>query len=345
MRIVSLLPSATEIIVALGLRDALVGRSNECTYPPEVLDLPVVTAARIDPRALDSLEIHRQVRASIADGRSLYVVDAAVIDSLRPDVIVTQDLCAVCAVSSGELATACPIGAEVISLDPSTLDEVATSIETLAARLGVGERGRVLAEEMHSGIDSVRRATAVTSARAIAYAGDTHVDKEPSSAPPGTRADHRPRVFVAEWIEPPFVPGHWLPGMIEAAGGDALLAEPGRPSHPTTWDAVTDADPELLVIAACGFDCAEAARRATHLDLQQIAPNARVVVVDGDAYYSRPGPRLAHGVRQLGHLLHPDRVADPVLPLIELQAARRHRALISPERAPSPRRSRPRPSR
>src|ERR1041385_6264397 len=121
MRIVSLLPSATEIIVRLGLPDSLVGRSNECTYPPEVLDRPVVTAARIDQRGLDSLEIDRQVRASIADGRSLYAVDAALIDSLRPDVIVTQDLCAVCAVSSGELATACPIGAEVISLDPSSL--------------------------------------------------------------------------------------------------------------------------------------------------------------------------------------------------------------------------------
>jgi len=300
MRIVSLLPSATEIIAALGLRDALVGRSNECTYPPEVLDLPVVTAARIDPRALDSLEIDRQVRASIADGRSLYAVDAALIDALRPDVIVTQDLCAVCAVSSGELATACPIGAEVISLDPSTLEEVAASIETLATRLGVGERGRELASEMRHSIDDVRSAIAGGPAR------------------PGER---RPRVFVAEWIEPPFVPGHWLPGMIEVEGGDALLAEPGRPSHPTTWEAVTEADPELLVIAACGFDSAEAARRATHLDLQRIAPNARVVVVDGDAYYSRPGPRLADGVRQLGHLLHADRVADPELPLIELQAA------------------------
>jgi iron complex transport system substrate-binding protein len=300
MRIVSLLPSATEIVCALGLREALVGRSNECTYPPEVLDLPVVTAARIDPRALDSLEIDRQVRASIADGRSLYAVDAALIDSLRPDVIVTQDLCAVCAVSSGELATACRIGAEVISLDPSTLEEVATSIETLAARLGVPERGRELASEMRHSIDDVWSSIAGGAAR------------------PGERTL---RVFVAEWIDPPFVPGHWLPGMIEAAGGDALLAEPGRPSHPTTWEAVAQAGPELLVIAACGFDCAEAARRATHLDLLQVAPNARVVVVDGDAYYSRPGPRLADGVRQLGHLLHPDRVADPDLPLIELQAA------------------------
>jgi iron complex transport system substrate-binding protein len=298
MRIVSLLPSATEIIADLGLTESLVGRSNECTYPPEVLHLPIVTAARIDPRELESVEIDRQVREAIADGRSLYAVDAPLIDELRPDVIVTQDLCAVCAVSSGELGSACPVGAEVISLDPGTLDEVAASIETLATRLGVPERGREVAEAMRRTVDDVRRSTE------LALRGGAH----------------RPRVFVAEWIDPPFVPGHWLPGMIEAAGGDALLAEPGRPSHPTTWDEVAPADPELLVIAACGFDAEEAARRAADLDLERIAANARVVVVDGDSYYSRPGPRLADGVRQLGHLLHPDVVADPGLPLIELRA-------------------------
>lgn len=299
MRIVSLLPSATEIICRLGLSESLVGRSNECTYPPEVQDLPIVTAARVDPRQLDSIEIDRQVREAIKDGRSLYAVDAVLIDRLAPDVIVTQDLCAVCAVSSGELASACPVGAPVISLDPSTLDEVAASIEMLAERLGVPERGRELAGEMRATIEDVRG-----SIEAAVRAGA-----------------RRPRVFVAEWIDPPFVPGHWLPGMIEAAGGEALLAEPGRPSHPTTWDEVAAADPELLVIAACGFDAEEAARRATHLDLERIAPNARVVVVDGDAYYSRPGPRLADGVRQLGHLLHSEPVADPGLPLIELRPA------------------------
>jgi iron complex transport system substrate-binding protein len=315
MHIVSLLPSATEIIVRLGLADSLVGRSNECTYPPEVLDRPVVTAARIDPRELESVEIDRQVREAIADGRSLYAVDAALIDRLAPDVIVTQDLCAVCAVSSGALASACPVGATVMSLDPSTLDEVAGCIETLAERLGVPERGRELAGEMRATIAAVRRST-----RAALDAGA-----------------HRPRVFVAEWIDPPFVPGHWLPGMIEAAGGEALLAEPGRPSHPTTWDEVSTADPELLGIAACGFDAEEAARRSRDLDLERIAPNARVVVVDGDAYYSRPGPRLADGVRQLGQLLHPDAVEDPRLPLIELaQGPSRNVRRTGPLRGPVP---------
>jgi iron complex transport system substrate-binding protein len=291
VRIVSLLPSATEIIVRLELTDDLVGRSKECTYPPEVLSRPVVTAARIDPTDLESIEIDRLVRASIVDGRSLYAVDAELIDELRPDVIVTQDLCAVCAVSSGELGSACPVGAEVISLDPSTLEEVARSIETLASRLGVPERGIAVAGEMRATIEAVRRLT---------------------------RDLPRPRVFVAEWIDPPFVPGHWLPGMIEAAGGEAILGEPGRPSHPTTWEVVSAADPEMVVIAPCGFDAAEAARRSTAADLARYAPEARLVVVDGDVYYSRPGPRLADGVRQLGHLLHPEVVPDPRLPLIDL---------------------------
>jgi iron complex transport system substrate-binding protein len=292
VRIVSLLPSATEIIARLGLADDLVGRSKECTYPPEVLSRPVVTAARIDPTDLESIEIDRLVRASIADGRSLYAVDAELIDELRPDVIVTQDLCAVCAVSSGELGSACPVGAEVISLDPSTLDDVARSIETLASRLGVPERGSAVAAEMRSTIEGVRKAT---------------------------RDLPRKKVFVAEWIDPPFVPGHWLPEMIDAAGGEAVLGELGRPSHQTTWDAVSAADPEMIVIAPCGFDADEAARRSSSVEFGQVAPDARIVVVDGDGYYSRPGPRLADGVRQLGHLLHPDVVPDPGLSSIELE--------------------------
>jgi iron complex transport system substrate-binding protein len=292
VRIVSLLPSATEIIAKLGLADDLVGRSKECTYPKEVLTRPVVTAARIDPTDLESIEIDRLVRASIADGRSLYAVDAALMNQLRPDVIVTQDLCAVCAVSSGELGSACPVGAAVISLDPSTLEDVARSIETLAARLGAPEQGIAVATEMRSTIGAVRRLT---------------------------RDLPRRRVFVAEWIDPPFVPGHWVPQMIEEAGGEAILGEPGRPSHPTTWDAVAAADPEMIVIAPCGFDAEEAARRSAGVDLAQLVRHARIVVVDGDGYYSRPGPRLADGVRQLGHLLHPDVVPDPRLPLIDLE--------------------------
>src|SRR6266550_5342377 len=161
MRICSFLPSATEIICELGLVDSLVGVSEECRWPSSVVGKPVVTAARIDPSSLSSLQIDEAVRSSLRDGRSLYTVDAELIDALRPDLIVTQDLCAVCAVSSGELASACPVGAEVLSLDPRTLAEVAESVRLLALRLGAPERGRkaaaLMLEEIERGAASGRR--------------------------------------------------------------------------------------------------------------------------------------------------------------------------------------------
>ena len=222
------------------------------------MDLPVVTAARIDLAALTSAEIDRAVRASVADGRSLYAVDAALVDALRPDVILTQDLCAVCAVSSGELATACPVDAEVISLDPRTLDDVAGTVRTLGARLGATAAADAVVDEMWAKIAAVERAV-----EGLA----------------------RPRVFVAEWVDPPFCPGHWIPEMVERAGGARVLGDAGEPSHPVTWEQVVAAEPDLVVVAPCGFGAEEAAARAAGLDLP-----CRVVAVDGDAYYSRPAP-------------------------------------------------------
>ena len=251
---------------------------------------PVVTAARIDPSSLTSADIDRAVRESVRDGRSLYAVDAELIEALAPDVIVTQDLCAVCAVSSGELASACPVGAEVISLDPRTLDDVAETVRTLAAAFGTVPRGDEIVASMWSAIDAVEQATAGL---------------------------HRPRVFFAEWIDPPFCAGHWLPEMIERARGHDVLGVAGEPSYATTWEHVLAHEPELIVVGPCGFDADQAAARAADLELP-----CRAVAVDADSYYSRPAPRLADGVRQLGHLLHPDAVPDPGLPAIELVPAR-----------------------
>src|SRR3954462_127976 len=159
MRICSLLPSATEIVADLGLIDSLVAVSEECAWPPEVRSKPKVTAARVDSALLSSSEIDREVKASISAGSSLYTVNAELIGELRPDILITQDLCTVCAVSSGDLASACPVGAEIISLDPRTLDGVADSVVTLAERLGVRERGEAIAAEMRSKIDAVRAET------------------------------------------------------------------------------------------------------------------------------------------------------------------------------------------
>jgi iron complex transport system substrate-binding protein len=286
MRICSLLPSATEVIAELGLVDSLVGVSEECRWPPAVVGKPVVTAAKIDPSALSSLEIDAAVRESVRDGRSLYAVDAALIAELAPDLIVTQDLCSVCAVSGADLADACPVGAEVVSLDPRTLGEVADSVLTLADRLGVPDAGRRIADRMWETIESTTELVA-----------------------------GRPRrpVFFAEWLDPPFCAGHWLPEMIERAGGRDVLGRAGCPSRSTTWEEVLAGEPELIVLGPCGCGAEEAARRAADLDLPVPA-----VAVDGDSYYSRPAPRLADGVRQLAHLLHPEAVPDPGLPKIEL---------------------------
>ncbi len=297
MRICSLLPSATEIIADLGLIENLVGVSAECRWPTAVVGIPVVTAARIDPATLSSREIDTAVRASLEDDRSLYAVDAELIERLAPDVIVTQDLCAVCAVDSAGLRAACPVDARVISLDPMSLTEVGESVLELGRAFGAESRAHDVVDAMWHQIAAVEAAVAGLAPRPV---------------------------FVAEWLDPPFCAGHWLPEMVARAGGRDVLGQAGRPSHQVSWDDVRRAAPELVVAAPCGFDAEAAALRAADLDL-----GIPAVAVDGDSYYSRPAPRLAEGVRQLGHLLHPAEVPDPGLPLIDLRAIRRVRGPVA----------------
>ena len=240
MRICSLLPSATEIVADLGLVDALVGVSEECRWPPEVVGKPVVTAPKRNLAELSSARIDETVRASLADGGSLYAVDADLIEALAPDVIVTQDLCPVCAVSSGDVTTACAVrgGGDLARPD----DARGRRRLRGAARgaLGVAEVGARVAAAMRDAIAEVADAT---------------------------RDAPRRRVFVAEWIEPPFTAGHWVPEMVAAAGGVDVLGRAGRPSRRTTWDEVLAEEPELVVLAACGFDADEALRRSAGLEL------------------------------------------------------------------------------
>jgi iron complex transport system substrate-binding protein len=288
VRICSLLPSATEILADLGLTDSLVGVSEECRWPPEVVGKPVVTAARIDPSTLTSIEIDAAVRASLVEGGSLYAVDADLIAELDPDLIVTQDLCSVCAVSSTELTDACPVGAEIVSLDPRTLGEVAASVRLLAERLEVVTEGERIASQMMRSIEQTAELV---------------------------RGRVPRRVFFAEWLDPPFCAGHWVPEMIELAGGRDVVGVAATPSRSVTWDEVVELDPEMVVLGPCGFGAEEAAERAAGLEFPFPA-----VAVDGDSYFSRPALRLADGVRQLAHLFHPEAVPDPGLPAIWLEA-------------------------
>jgi iron complex transport system substrate-binding protein len=274
MRIVSLLPSATEIVGALGLADRLVGRSEECDWPPEVRALPAVTASRVDTSALAGAEIDAAVRAALAEGRSLYAVDAALLERLQPDLILTQDLCEVCAVSSSEVRS-CAAGAEVVSLDAHTIGELCERIEELAARLGVPERGADVVATLRRRLEAVR----------------TRIGDEP-----------RPRVFVAEWLEPPFAGGHWVPEMVAAAGGECVLGRAGEPSYATTWEEVRAAAPDVIIAAPCGYDRLRAAQEAATSVPDLGCP---VVAVDANAFFSRCGPRLADGVEQLAAILRP----------------------------------------
>ncbi len=251
--------------------------------------LPVVTAARIDSDELRSRDIDAAVRDAVMGGASLYALDDALIRELAPDLVITQDLCHVCAVSSEDVTRVRSLDADVLALDPRTLAEVAESVRAVAGRLGVAGRGEVVASEMEGRI----------AAAAQAVAGAERVP-----------------VFVAEWLDPPFAAGHWLPEMVAAAGGADVLGGAGRPSFPTTWDEVFAARPRVIVAAACGFDAARIAEEAAAMEFP-----CRTVAVDANARYSRPAPRLAEGVEQLAYLLHPGLAPDPGLPSIEIAPA------------------------
>ena len=285
MRIVSLLPSATEIVGALGLTHLLVGRSAECDYPADVSALPVVTSARIDSDALSGAEIDQAVRDAVLDGSSLYAVDAALIRGLDPDLVITQDLCRVCAVSTDEVRRIEALDCDVLALDPHTIAEVEDSVHTVAERLGRPELASPVIAAMRETIDGAAAAVAGLPLR---------------------------RVFLAEWHDPPFASGHWLPEMVALAGGADVLGEAGAPSRPVTWEDVDAADPEIVIVAPCGFDAARAARETAGRG------DRPTVCVDANAYYSRPAPRIAAGVAQLAHLLHPEAAPDPGMPAIRL---------------------------
>jgi iron complex transport system substrate-binding protein len=285
MRIVSLVPSATEILFALGAGDEVVAVTHECDYPVEALDLPRVTRDVIGP-GLPPDEIDAAVRALTEQGKAIYELDEPALRALAPDLIVTQALCAVCAVSYDDvqaLAERMDPRPEVISLDPTTVGEMLADVRTVAAAIGAEKAGAELIEAAAQRIDAVR----------LAAGG----------------ADPVP-VAALEWLEPVYAAGHWTPQLIEYAGGIDVLGLPGEHSERVTWEQVAAARPEVIVVMPCGYDAERAQEEAYTFgdELAEIGA-ARVVAVDAAAYFSRPGPRLVDGLELLLHILHPDRAA------------------------------------
>jgi iron complex transport system substrate-binding protein len=286
-RIVSLLPSATEIVCTLGLEASLVGVTHECDHPAGVAELPKVTRTLI-PHDAASAEIDALVRERLKTQQALYTLDLPVLEALAPDLIVTQALCDVCAVADAEVreaACALPGQPRVVNLEPTCLDDVFTCLTLVADAAGVPERGR--------------EAVAALAARVEAVASRTE------------QMTTRPTVGLLEWIDPPFSSGHWTPELIGLAGGRPLLGTARERSRTLRWDDVRAADPEILVIACCGFDVARTrrdlpilARQPGFGDLRAVRAG-RVYVTDGNAYFSRPGPRLVDSLEILAHAIDP----------------------------------------
>jgi iron complex transport system substrate-binding protein len=288
VRILSLLPSATEIVYALGLEDDLVGVTHECDWPPAARTKRPVSFSSLPPAA-EPAEVDRLVSASIDGGEPIYRLDNEAVRELRPDLVLTQDLCAVCAVPSGHVNDALELlgcRAEVLSMDPSSLGEVLECVLRVGTVTGTEDAATRLVDGLRSRIGAVSDAVAGKS---------------------------RPRTFALEWSDPPFNGGHWVPEMIELAGGEAVLASPGTPSVRLGWDEIASASPQVVVFMPCGYDLDGAASESGPLlDREEIA-EAAFFAVDASSYFSRPGPRLVDGVEILAAALHPDAVpAAPV---------------------------------
>ena len=296
MRIVSLLASATEIVYELGLGDQLVAISHECDFPPEALKKPRASRPRFDPQGLSSGGIDAAVRESMALHGSVYEVDADLLRMLAPDLILAQAVCEVCAVPTSlaeTVAKALGTRPRILSLDCHTISDIIEAVVNVGEAAGVAVRAEMVAARLHVRLETV-------AAR--------------------VRGAERPRVLAIEWLDPPFVPGHWAPEMVTLAGGQDLFGTPARPSRQMTWEALSGADPDVLLIMPCGYGLEQSRRDADrHADwllavAQRAVESGRAYVVDGSSYFNRSGPRMATGVEILGTLLHPER-----FPEIELE--------------------------
>ena len=293
MRIVSLLPSATEIVAALGLTDEIVGITHECDWPPEIAGTPVMTRSVFDLSTSSSSDIHRLVSDAVHGGSSLYALDEEALEAAQPDLILTQELCQVCAVSYrqvNEVARAIDADITVVSLEPTSLEGIFNTISTVGAMTDAEDEAIELVESLRTRLGIVE--TRVHERR-----------KEGREAP---------RVVGLEWLEPPFALGHWVPEQIRRAGGWDLLCQDGESSRQTDWLSIADVDPEMILLMPCGFHLAETVaewkRTPRPIDWKSIdaVRSGNVFALDGSAYFSRPGPRVLDGIETLAEIFDPD---------------------------------------
>jgi iron complex transport system substrate-binding protein len=286
MRIVSLVPSATEMLFALGLGPEVVAVTHECDYPAEAEELPKVTHDLL-PSGLSAAEIDAAVKERTLAGQSIYELDDEALREMEPDLIVTQALCSVCAVSYDDvraIAEELPSHPQVISLDPHTVGEVLGDARTLAQATDRKDAAVELVKDAATRIDRIRLAV---------------------------RGARRPRVVALEWLDPPFAAGHWTPQLIDLAGGDDVLGFAGENSEQRTWEEVAAVQPDIVIVMPCGYN-AEIAHREAEMHRDELAAlgAGEVVAVDASAYFSRPGPRIVDGLELLAHILHPEVVSQ-----------------------------------
>lgn len=295
MRVVSLLPSATEIVFAIGAGSSLVGVTHECDFPPAAAEIPKLTRSHIAPN-ISSAEIDAAVSASLTSLGSLYELDFPLLEALKPDLILTQRLCDVCAVSFDrveETVAKLPWGPQVLNLEPHSLEEVLGTIQTVGDALGRSDVAQKVVGSLRGRIETVRKCSA--------------------------RAARRPRVVCLEWVDPPYCAGHWIPELVELAGGHDGLGNPRRPSARLEWSRVLDFAPEVMVLTCCGYSlerCAAEGEVLARFPGAQELPavrEGRVYATDGSAYFSRPGPRLVESLEILAHLVHPELFPAPPL--------------------------------
>jgi iron complex transport system substrate-binding protein len=295
-------PAATEVLFALGLGDHVVGVTHECDWPPEAAERPQVTASLVESAELTSAEVDRSVATAAVDGNPLYAIDAEVWAEIDADVVVAQELCEVCAVSADqldEITSARSLDIDVVGYSPSTFDQVLACIVGLGVRFGAEAAADEVAAGMRARLDRVRAAL--------------------------REVESYPRVFVSEWLDPPFAAGHWVPDMVSLAGGMEVAGISGEPSHRMRWTDVTALEPDVVVLAPCGFDLDRTLTEIVTLDLSsnllgtRARQESRVFAVDANAHFSRPGPRLADGVELLAYLLHPSAYSDPGIPWTRLR--------------------------